>query len=186
MSSGRAGARAAPRPRYAPIAAETLSVMYVALGIFALCALARFPRFLARLLSGTRAGEMGKGIWFGVRKRGDWTRVLYELAAEGQGTGNAEKGDKTLRCKVIIEGPFVSDPERRARNVLIAGWTRTDAHTVLFMSNPCGRRQRYREPYQRFCIPVIRFRPTRLAFSRTWSTKRTRKLLGTPLSPSSG
>lgn len=66
---GSGSPSAAPKPRYGPVADELLFVIYVAIGIFALCVLISVPRLLARFLSGTRAGELGKGIWFGDKGR---------------------------------------------------------------------------------------------------------------------
>jgi len=40
-----------------------------------------------------------------ARKRGDWTRALFDLAMEGTGS---EKGDGSVECKVVLEGPYVS------------------------------------------------------------------------------
>lgn len=41
-----------------------------------------------------------------VRKRGDWTRALYDLSCENE---SGEKGEG-IECKVLLEGPFVRSP----------------------------------------------------------------------------
>ena len=119
-----------------------------------------------------------------VRKRGNWTRALYDLAVQGQGSQEAEKGkgDKTAKCKVIIEGPFVSVPSCHPALVLMTGRTRPCAHPVLLRRDLGSRRQWYRKPCDHYDSRA-ETRLTRRESSKTRSTKQTRGLRATPRSP---
>lgn len=63
-SGGATGGSKAPSADYVPIPDSVLLIFLVALSIFAILIWLNLPRHIARLSSGTQAGDLFKGYWF--------------------------------------------------------------------------------------------------------------------------
>lgn len=115
--SGSNASKASPAPPsdYVPIPDSVLLIFLITASILGLLILVNLPRHVARLISGIRAGELSKGLWFGDKGKRDSPLRQYAVGLEQKVSQNPRHfpswaqilpGSVTLQKDISLTGGY--------------------------------------------------------------------------------